>query len=68
MCLARDPNPRERERLAKYVDDQQTYFETNPNAAQALMPMRVGSRPAEAAAWVAAGRVLMNTDEFIVRE
>ena len=68
LCLARDPNSRERERLAKYVDEQETYFETNPKSAQALMPMTVGAKPAEAAAWVAASRVLMNTDEFIVRE
>jgi uncharacterized protein DUF1553 len=68
LCLARDPNTRERERLAKYVDEQETYFETNPKSAKALMPMTVGTKPAEAAAWVAASRVLMNTDEFIVRE
>ena len=68
LCLAGDPNSRERERLAKYVDEQETYFETNPKSAKALMPMSMGAKPAEAAAWVAASRVLMNTDEFIVRE
>jgi hypothetical protein len=68
LCLARDPNTTERERIAKYLDSQQTYFETNPNAAQTLMPVTTGAKPAEAAAWVAASRVLMNTDEFIVRE
>jgi uncharacterized protein DUF1553 len=68
LCLARDPNSRERERLAKYVDEQETYFETNPKSAQALMPMTTGAKSSEAAAWVAASRVLMNTDEFIVRE
>jgi hypothetical protein len=39
--LARAPSARERERLAKFVDEQ---------------------------GWVAAARVLMNLDEFIVRE
>ena len=41
MALGRAPNARERERFAKYVDEQ---------------------------GWAAAGRVLMNLDEFIVRE
>lgn len=49
LALGRDPSARERERMSKYVDEQQT------------------GQP-EAAAWVAAGRVLMNLDEFIVRE
>jgi hypothetical protein len=40
-ALGRDPNARERERMAKFVDEQ---------------------------GWVAAARVLMNLDEFIVRE
>ena len=34
---------------------------------KALMPLNSGT-PAEVAAWVSAGRVLMNLDEFIVRE
>ena len=41
MTLGRDPNARERERFAKFVDEQ---------------------------GWAAAARVLMNLDEFIVRE
>ena len=32
------------------------------------MPMTTAAEPAEAAAWVAAGRVLLNLDEFITRE
>jgi hypothetical protein len=68
LCLSRDPNAKERERIAKYLDSQETYFETNPKAAQALMPVSTGVPSSEAAAWVAASRVLMNTDEFIVRE
>jgi Protein of unknown function (DUF1553) len=41
LALGRDPSARERERMAKFVDEQ---------------------------GWVAAARVLMNLDEFIVRE
>ncbi|HYP08161.1 MAG TPA: DUF1549 and DUF1553 domain-containing protein [Bryobacteraceae bacterium] len=41
LALGREPNVREQERLAKFVDEQ---------------------------GWVAAARVLMNLDEFIVRE
>ncbi|HYI93754.1 MAG TPA: DUF1549 and DUF1553 domain-containing protein, partial [Bryobacteraceae bacterium] len=68
LALGRKPTAKERERLAKYVDDQQTYFQANPTAAKALNPTATAAEPAEVAAWVAAGRVLMNLDEFIVRE
>jgi hypothetical protein len=68
LTLGRDPTPKERERLAKYVDQQQTYLQANPGVAKSLMPMQTGAAPPEAAAWVSAGRVLMNLDEFIVRE
>ncbi len=68
LALGRKPTAKERERLAKYVDDQQTYFQANPTAAKALNPMTTAAEPAEMAAWVAAGRVLLNLDEFIVRE
>lgn len=68
LALSRDPTSRERDRFAKYLDEQQTFYETNPNAAKAIFPLRNEAKLSEAAAWVAAGRVLMNLDEFIVRE
>lgn len=68
LALGRNPTAKERERLGKYVDEQQTYFQINSSAAKTLMPMQTAASQAEAAAWVAAGRVLMNLDEFIVRE
>jgi hypothetical protein len=68
-ALARPPGARERERLARYLDLQSTMLKGDADSVTALMPLppeRVDA--VEAAAWVAAARVLLNLDEFITRE
>jgi len=68
LCLARNPAPRERERLAKFLDEQIGLMKADPKAAAALYPAAGPVDAAEGAAWVAVSRVLLNLDEFITRE
>ena len=68
LALARPPTAVERERLAKYFDNEMSSLSQDA-AAAALFPSPVeGVPPAEAAAWVGVSRVLLNLDEFITRE
>jgi hypothetical protein len=53
LCLARPPSDAERDRLARYHDEQARIFATEKSA---LSP------------WVGVARVLLNLDEFITRE
>ncbi|MBI3697397.1 MAG: PSD1 domain-containing protein [Acidobacteria bacterium] len=69
LCLSRRPTARETERMAAYFEKQVDILRNDPKEAQALFPHALdGVDPAEAAAWAAAGRVLLNLDEFIHRE
>ena len=69
LALAREPNSRESERLAKYFDAEVSELQKDPETAQALFPNRFeGVQPVEAAAWVGVARVILNLDEFINRE
>jgi hypothetical protein len=70
LCLARVPSPGEAERLTRFLKAQREAFAADPVGAGKLVP---ADRPAgisetEGAAWSAVGRVLLNLDEFIVRE
>jgi hypothetical protein len=53
LALARDPNDKERQRLAQYHDNQAQIFERE----------KAGYTP-----WLGVSRVLLNLDEFITRE
>lgn len=53
LCLGRAPNDRERERLARFHDEQAQIFASE---AQNL------------SAWIGVSRVILNLDEFITRE
>ncbi len=70
LCFARSPDEAEVGRLNVYLADQRSAFTAAPEDARALagdnLPDEVS--PAEAAAWVAVARVLINLDEFITRE
>jgi Protein of unknown function (DUF1553) len=69
LTLAREPSPREAERLGKYYDGTLRKLEADGNTAGALFPNRIeGVAQTEAAAWVEVCRVLLNLDEFITRE
>ena len=69
ICLAREPSSLESARLATLLQEQRAGFLADVAAAQKLVstpPPQV--ELAEAAAWTAVGRVLLNLDEFITRE
>ena len=63
VCLARPPQRPEQERLAGFLAQMTDAFETDPGARE-----RTGTESAEAAAWTAAARVLINLDEFVTRQ
>jgi len=69
ICFARPPGEAERDFLVRFFSSQREHFAANAEAAQAVakaMPESLSA--AEAAAWVATARVLLNLDEFITRE
>ncbi|MBK9170941.1 MAG: PSD1 domain-containing protein [Bryobacterales bacterium] len=69
LCLSREPSPREKDRLASYLEQQRRIFERDPEAARTVYaPEEAGVAPEEAATWVMAARALLNLDEFITRE
>jgi hypothetical protein len=67
LCLARKPTARERERLARYYDQQLGILRNEPAAIESLSP-GAAEPSAEMAAWTAVSRVILNLDEFIHRE
>ncbi len=70
LALAREPDPGEEGVVRELVDDYRGIFGDNPDAAAEY----VGSdhsgafSETEMAAWVAAGRMILNLDEFLTRE
>jgi hypothetical protein len=70
VCLAREPQPAERQRLQKLLGQQRTEFAANLKDAERLTPplVPVKANIQEFAAWTAVARVLLNLDEFITRE
>ena len=70
IALGRTPSPEESSELEKLYADAQTSFTAAPAAAKAalgqLAPAKVAT--ADAAAWVAVARTILNLDEFITRE
>jgi hypothetical protein len=69
LCLARAPTRRERERFARYYQQQQAILASHPELREALFGAQdVEALDAnEAAIWVGISRVLLNLDEFITR-
>ena len=70
LCLARPPEAKELARLRDYLQWERTRFGSDSKAAEAAAPPQRpdGVSVAEAAAWTAVARVLINLDEFITRE
>ena len=68
--LSREPMPVELERLMRYLDQQRSRMQADPEAAASLVGESGISNIAteDAAAWIALSRVLLNLDEFITRE
>ncbi len=69
-CLARTPRTDELDRLDTLLDNARTYYRDHPEeAAEMIGRFAAPTVPnAEAAAWTATVRVLLNLDEFITRE
>ncbi|MFM1921358.1 MAG: hypothetical protein RLZZ303_2992, partial [Candidatus Hydrogenedentota bacterium] len=70
LALARDPSPEELEVLRRLHDTQRARFESQPEAALALL--KVGEKtsdaqlpPGEFAAWTALASLILNLDETI---
>jgi hypothetical protein len=69
LCVAREPSPRELAVLVRLHADLRHNARAHPTeAARLLGKDRPTGDPAEAAAWVALARTLMNLDEFVTRE
>jgi hypothetical protein len=69
-CLGRDLSPGERERLARLLVEFRELARQQPaeSAKLAGQDLPAGVDAAEAAAWVALARTLLNLDEFVTRE
>jgi len=67
LALGRKPDPQERERLARYYDQQLGILQKEEWTAAKLAPPSA-SNAKEAAAWTGIARVILNLDEFITRE
>ncbi len=69
LALGRRPEPAERERMARYYDQQLGILNSEPGSAARMAPAEVPpSEKQQVAAWVSLTRVLLNLDEFITRE
>jgi hypothetical protein len=71
LCVARPPTNAERDTLLELYDELATLARANPKEAAQLLGNSgapSGVDAAEAAAWVAMARALMNLDEFVTRE
>ncbi len=70
LCVGRPITKAEQERLLELLDEFRTLAAEDDVAAAKLLGSHkpVGVPPAEAAAWVALARTLLNLDEFVTRE
>jgi len=70
LCIARSPSEYEQDQLASLLDAARKWYVEHPNDATPVVgeyqPKDVPA--AEAAAWVATTRMILNLDEFITRE
>ena len=70
LCLARQPDEKEVNRFQELLAVARNYYGTNPDDAAKLTKLHPAGDVAapENAAWVATLRMVMNLDEFIVRD
>jgi hypothetical protein len=70
LCLARKPGVAEKQRLAALLAQQVAGYESEPEAAKAMVPRPppFGMDVKQLAAWTTVSRVLLNLDETITRE
>lgn len=70
LCLARLPAPEEITSLQKLLAESRQWYAANPEDAASLIGMHSSKEipAAEAAAWTATTRIILNMDEMIVRD
>jgi mono/diheme cytochrome c family protein len=70
LCVSREPTAGEQERLAKLYADLLALCKADPEKTAKLAGPNVpaGTDAAEAAAWMATARALLNLDEYVTRE
>ncbi len=70
LCFSRQPSEQELNSVIAFLNKQRESFAADSEAAKQVAPAELpeGLSQAEAAAWAALTRVLINTDEFITRE
>ena len=69
LCLGRLPSSQERERFRQFFTRQKEILDGEPESVQQLTAGTVLEfQPLQVATWVAAGRAILNLDEFITRE
>lgn len=69
LTLAREPKPEELARMQDFLQLQRKTFSADPKHAGLLLEQgKLDGDPAELAAWTSLAGILLNLDEFIVRE
>jgi mono/diheme cytochrome c family protein len=73
LCVSRDPDPFELQKLAELLEDQKKYFEGRTAAAVYVTAIDINKIPEDVdlhkvAPWTLVARVLLNMDETITRE
>lgn len=70
LCLGRPPSSKEASALGELLAISRSHYLANPKEASEMAGTYVskGQSPVEVAAWAAAARIVLNTDEFITRE
>jgi hypothetical protein len=70
LCLTRHPSEQEVKQFQQLLEVARAYYEQHRDDAEALTSRHAapGVTAAENAAWVATTRIMLNLDEFIVRD
>ena len=70
LCMSREPQSDERERLKQLLDQQVQSYATAEDEARAILPKKLPANVnvKQLAAWTTVSRVLLNLDETITRE
>ena len=72
VCLAREARPAEVKKLAALAEKEQVRYQAEPEAAVKLLKFAGAAdkttSPAELAAWTVVANVLLNLDEFVMKQ
>jgi hypothetical protein len=70
LCIARTPVDSEVDRFEAFLSTSREYYRTHPDDARSLIKKYPAEQltPEENGAWVATVRMILNLDEFIVRD